>query len=216
MSLRPSTKKFSDVTQYVKRQFGDEAGVQIEDADIARWVNQAQQEIVNVNKAIKAKASMPSVVGQASYTFPDIKIQQIESLHYDNARLENMPFAEAERWILSQDPSQTEQGTPLFWYEWAGDLSLWPKPDSERQITLYFTAYPVDMTGALDQAISVPDKFFNAVLDYAMMKAYELDEDMQASQMAEQRFRAAIESQVEDERQSQNMTYPVILETWGY
>lgn len=216
MSLRPSTKSFNDLLQDIKRLFGDEAGVQLDNTDVQRWANAAQMEIVTQNKALKAKSTLPTVIGTSSYTFPDVKIQQIEALHYDNVRLENVPFAEAERYIISNDPNQDQTGTPAFWYEWDGELTVWPKPDDVKNLTLYYTAYPETLTGDVSQLLGVPDKFYNAVVDYCLMKAYEMDEDMNASQMAEQRFRAALESQMEDERQAENMTYPVILETWGY
>ena len=216
MSLRPSTKTFGTLTQDIKRIFGDESGVQLDNADIQRWANAAQQEIVTNNKALKAKATTPTVVGQATYLFPDVKIQQIESLHYDNGFLPNVPFAEAEQIVITNDPQQVEQGTPQLWYEWDGEFTLWPKPDAVKNITLYFTAYPDELTGNTAQILSVPDKFYNAVVDYVLMKCYEMDEDMPASQMAEQRFRAAVENQMEDERQSVHMVFPVIQETWSY
>lgn len=212
MSLRPSTKTFGQLVLDIKRIFGDEAGVQLDNADIQRWANAAQQEIVTNNKAIKAKATLPTVIGTATYIFPAVKIQQIEALHYDNVRLENLPFSEAERVIISQDPDQTESGTPAFWYEWDGELSLWPKPDAVKNLTLYFTAYATELTGDTSQLLDVADKFYNAVVDFVLMKCYEMDEDMQASQMAEQRFRAALENQMEDERQAQHMTYPTVID----
>lgn len=214
MSLRPSTKTFGDLSQDIRRIFGDESGVQLDVADIQRWANAAQTEIVNNNNAIKAKATMPTVVGQSTYDFPSVKIQQIESLHYDNMRLENVPFAEAERYLISNDPDQTTQGTPSFWYEWDGVLTLWPKPDATKNLTLYYTAYPDVLTGDATQVLSLPDKFYNAIVDFVLAKCYEMDEDMNASQLAESRFRAAVESQMEVERQAQHMTYPVIQEVW--
>lgn len=66
MTLRPNTKTFQNLLTEVKRLFGDESGVQLEDADIQRWANEAQMEIVNTNGAIKAKSSMPSVAGTSS------------------------------------------------------------------------------------------------------------------------------------------------------
>ncbi len=214
MPLRPSTKSFGQLSQDIKRVFGDESGVQLDTTDILRWANAAQMEIVSNNKALKAKATLPAVIGQSTYSFPAVKIQQIEALHYDNVRLENVPFAEAERYIISNDPSQTEQGTPSFWYEWDGELTVWPKPDSTKTLTLYYTAYPDELTGDVNQLLSVPDKFYNAVVDFILAKCYEMDEDMNASQLAESRFRAALENQMEDERQAQHMTYPVIQEVW--
>ena len=42
-----ATKTVSDIATDVKRTFGDEAGVQVNDTDIARWINSAQIEIVS-------------------------------------------------------------------------------------------------------------------------------------------------------------------------
>ncbi len=68
-------------------------------------------------------------------------------------------------------------GTPQLWYEWDGEFTFWPKPDAVKNITLYFTAYPDELTGITTQLLSVPDKFYNAVVDYVLMKCYEMDED---------------------------------------
>lgn len=215
MSLRPSTKTYLALSTDVKRIFGDESGVQLIDADMIRWINAAQMEIVTQNKALKAKSTITTTAGLGEYQFPpDIRIQQIESLHFDKTPIANVPFLQAEQQIIMSDPQQTEEGTPLLWYEWDGTITLWPRPDAASELALYYTAYPEDMTGDPDQLLGLPDKFYNAIRDYVLSKAYEMDEDMNASQLAEQRFRAAIDSQVEDERQSSHMSYPVIQETW--
>lgn len=214
MTLRPTTKNYQTLSQDVKRLFGDESGVQLDDADIRRWANEAQMEIVNVNGALQAVSSIQSVAGQSTYTFPDVQIQQIASMHYDNRLLPNTPFAEAERLIISQDPNETQSGTPELWFEWAGTFRLWPTPDEPKKIEIYFTGYPEDLTGDPVQLLSVPDKFYPAVRDYVMSKAYEMDEEPQFSQMAEERFRLALQGQTDAERNAQGMAYPVIQEVW--
>lgn len=214
MTLRPSTHNFGELTLAVKRMFGDESGVQITDVDIARWANDAQTEIVNSNKAIKAKSTISTVIDTATYDFPAVSIQQVESLHYDNSPIPNVPFAQAETQIIQSDPGNVSSGTPVFWYEWAGQITLWPKPDAVKNLTLYYTAYPEKLTGDTSQLIGVPDKFYTAVVDYCLSKAYELDEDLNLTQAADARFRASLENQAEDERQAAHMTYPVIQEVW--
>lgn len=214
MTLRPSTHTFGELALAVKRTFGDESGVQLTDTDIARWANDAQMEIVNNNKALKAKSTISTVPDTSTYNFPTVKIQQIESLHYDNAPVPNVPFAQAETQIIQADPENLSSGSPQFWYEWAGQITLWPKPDAVKNLTLYYTAYPETLEGLSNELLSVPDKFYNAVVDYCLSKAYEMDEDVNLTQAADARFRAALENQMEDERQTANMVYPVIQEVW--
>jgi hypothetical protein len=214
MTLRPSTHTFGELSLAIKRMFGDESGVQLTDTDIARWANDAQMEIVSNNKALKAKSVISTVVDTATYDFPAVKIQQVESLHFDNSPLPNVPFAQAETQIIQADPQNVSSGTPQFWYEWAGQITLWPKPDAVKDLTLYYTAYPETLTGVSNEFLGVPDKFYNAVVDYCLAKAYEMDEDLNLTQAADARFRAALENQMEDERQAANMAYPVIQEVW--
>lgn len=212
MTLRPATKTLQTLLTEIKRLFGDESGVQLDDTDIVRWANEAQMEIVNTNGAIKARSTTVSVANQGAYTFAGLNIQKIASLHYDGLLLPNTPFSEAER-VLMRKPDEPA-GTPEFWYEWAGEFTLWPTPDSAKPIVVYYTAYPDTLTGDPVQLLSLPDKWFPAITNYIMAKAYEMDEDHQASQLAEQRFQSAVAQQRGDEREAQDMAYPVIQDVW--
>lgn len=214
MTLRPSTRTYGMVKRAVKRLFGDEAGVQLEDPDILQWANDAQQAINTKNKIFKAKSTTASIAGQASYTFPVELIQQVESLTYDGYPLQPVDMAEAQLRIQTSDPHGTESGTPTCWYEWAGDFVLYPSPNDGKEIALYYTRYPVPLTGSDEQMLDVPDKYFQAVVDYVLWKCYEMDEDWNGAQMKEGHFRGALEEQAEEEREVAHMVYPTIQEVW--
>lgn len=208
--LRPSTRTYSQVTRAVRRIFGDEAGVQLDSEDILQWANDAQQEINTKNKIFKAKATTPSVVGQATYTFPDESIQQVESILFDGSPVAPIEMPTAEHEIEAMDPQAEATGCPLVWYEWAGEFTLYPVPDAVKTITLRYTRYPTPLTGEPTQLLDVPDKYYQAVVDYVLWKSYELDEDWNGAQLKEQQFRTALETQAEEERDVAHMTYPVI------
>lgn len=210
MTLRPSTRTYAQVLRAVRRTFGDEAGVQLDSADILQWANDAQQAINSKNKILKAKATSLSVGGQASYQFPDERIQQVESLLFDGSPISPVEMATAQASIQGSDPHGEETGTPVAWYEWGGEFTLFPVPDAVKTITLYYTRYPTTLTGDTAQLLDVPDKYYQAVVDYVLWKAYELDEDWNGAQLKEQQFRNALEEQSEEEREMAHMTYPVI------
>lgn len=209
MALRPSTRTYGMVKRAVKRTFGDEAGVQLEDADILQWANDAQQAINTKNKIFKAKSATLSVPGQPGYTFPVELIQQVESIVYDGSRLRPVEMNEAQ--VLLGD---TQSGSPVAWYEWGGDFVLYPVPEDEKTITLYYTRYPTPLAGDGAQLLDVPDKYYQAVVDYILWKCYEMDEDWNGAQLKENHFRGALEEQAEEERDVAHMTYPTIQETW--
>lgn len=209
MSYSPPTRLVSEVMTAVKRQFGDESGVQLEDADIVRWINDAQDVITAKNKVLKAKSTTPAVAGQAAYTFPSDNIHQIESIHFKGYRVPNMNFAEAEEQIFTADPSQLALGEPVLWYEWAGTFTFWPAPNTTDNIVLYYTKRPTRVTTSTD-TLSIPDKYYQDVVRYVLSQAYEMDEDMGNAQAKGAQFEASLNELSEEDRTAQNMTYSVL------
>lgn len=208
MSYSPGTRTVADVARAVKRSFGDESGVQLEEADIIMWINDAQDEIVKRNRILKATSSSVSIIGQQDYTFPSENILQIESLHYNGVRLPNMTFAEAEEKVIGQDPSDS-LGEPILWYEWGGKFSFYPVPATAQAIVLYYTETPAKVVNVND-LLSVTDKYYQDVVRYVLQQAYEMDEDANMSQMKQKQFDDSISALGEEERTAQNMTYDVI------
>lgn len=209
MSYQVPTRTVLDVKKSITRTFGDESGVQIEDNDILMWINDATEEITNRNKILKGTATINSVVGQSTYTFPAIQIHEVESIHYDGGILPNMTFQQAEESLIGDGTILTQQGEPELWYEWGGSFTLWPVPATVKVITLYYTLRPVRVTTTGD-TLKIPDKYYQNILNYALQKAYELNEDWQASQVKGQQFDASVADMGEEERTAQNMTYPII------
>jgi len=173
----------SDVMTFVKRQFGDESGVQLTDPDIIRWVNQAQMEIVNKNPMIQAVATQSAVANQQTYSIPPDMIQ-IESIMYDGNILEPQSF-ESIRTELGAD--NNTKGTPLFWYTWANQIYLWPIPTDTKQISVNYSKVPVSVALTSDP-LGVPDRYYDRVCEYVMSKAYEMDEDWPANQVSRKMF----------------------------
>lgn len=206
----PPTRKVIEVMTAVKRQFGDESGVQLEDADLVRWITDAQDAINSDNKVLKTTSTIPSVVSQSTYTFPTTPILQVESLHYKGVRIPNLPFAQAEESLIGADP--TAIGDPEFWYEWGGTFTFWPMPKDIQTITLYYTASPTPVPANWDSntLLSLPDDYFNDIVRFVMMQAYEMDEDWQASGAKAQQFKEGIAAKGEDSRRPQDMTFGVI------
>lgn len=209
MTLNHSTLTAGDVATYVKRQFGDEAGVQITDTDIFRWINSALTEIVSVAAPIKGVATAPAVLGQRDYDLSGISIHQIESIHYNDNRLENLPFSEAERLIVS-DNQNMSSGEPVFWYEWGGVVSIWPKPQTvPSTIKVYYSKAPTRVT-SLSDSLGLADKYYEAIVAWVMSKAYELDEEFDQAANQRNYFTNKITEQNGEELDSATMTYPVI------
>jgi len=212
MSYGPPTKTVGDVYNYVKRVFGDEAGVQLSNADIVRWINEAQHDINIVNKALQATATTPLVAGQTDYTLSGITpaIYEINSLLIDGRRIGNIPIAQAEESISLADPEGSENGAPQFWYEWANTIKFWPKPTAGGTIEIRYIAEPAEVTTNSSDLLSLRDEFFTDIVNYVLKNAYEMDENPEMMQMKAQEFQQSIAERGEKETNAQHMTYPTM------
>jgi hypothetical protein len=212
MSIQPATRTYGGLLRDVKRKFGDESGVQLEDADILAWTNDGLQQIVTENKILRSKMTLPTVVDQSEYPLSDLNIHSISSLHYDGQPLLALPFVEAEETIITSDPDKEQTGTPYLWYLWNSTLTLYPKPDAVGTLTMFFTKAPTVVTGDPSQIIEMPNKYYPALVAYILQQAYEMDEDWQASQAKETQFKNALAEQREEDFLAADITYQVIRE----
>ena len=209
MSGITATHTVDDVYKYVTRQFGDESGVQITQDDIFRWINAGQDEILRRQKPIKATATADLVGGQTTYTFPD-NILEVQALHVDGVKLNYRSFQEAEEYILNEKSADILAGEPRIWYEWGGNFILWPKPTKSLTggITIYYIP-AVSKVDALTDTLSIPDSFYNRLIEYVMSQAYELDENWEGASNKTNQFEKNMQDY--DRRDSvQYDTYPTI------
>ena len=204
------TKKVSDVAKYVKRQFGDESGVQITDDDIIMWVNAGQAEIANTNNVLQASATKTLTVGVGAYSLgADMPIESIRSVHTNNIKCQFINFNDYEKYITDNDPDGTKTGRPDTWTEWGGQVLLYPTPDSTYTLTVYYRAAPTICTSA-DDLLTLPDKYFQRIVDYAMAQAFELDENFNAHEAKMDRLDSKLVSMAGDEDKGGTDTYPRI------
>jgi hypothetical protein len=197
MAIESYTRTVQEVIEAVTRQVGDEAEIQFQQADIIRWVNQAQLEITIKNNTINEVSAVTNIIaGQDKYpilsdaAFADLN--KINTILFDGRPLKNLNFQEAMEYIIGN----SSDGTPSIWYVKTGVLSLWPKPDVAITggLTIYYNKKPAKVTSAGD-TLGVPDSFFNAVIQYVTGQAQEMDENWQAAAVKQQQFEVSVNSQ---------------------
>lgn len=210
MSYITITKRVSDVAAYVKRQFGDESGVQITDDDIIRWVNAGQDEIFRRNEPLKATSTANLVAAQDSYTFPN-NVLKVQSITVSGTPIPYRSYQEAEEYILANDPNRIETANvPSIWYEWGGEFVFWPIPaiNGTLAIKIRYVQAPTNVS-ALTSLLSIPDTYFNRLVEWVSSQAYELDENWGAASAKAEQFGTNLDSQATADS-VQYDTYPRI------
>lgn len=204
------TRTATEVATDVKRIFGDESLVELQNADLLRWVNAAQREIASSNQSLKGTATADLVKGQVIYPLPaDSPVYQIQGIHIEGKPLKPVTFQAAQEYINSDDPELQAEGEPKIWYEWDGDIYIYPAPekDTVEGMALFYIAYPQNLL-TLDSNLQVPDRFYNQVVDYVLAQAYRLDENWQATSYQDQRFRDSMNRHMVNENVVDINYYP--------
>ncbi|WP_190221174.1 phage adaptor protein [Streptomyces griseosporeus] len=200
----------------VRRTFGDDAGVQIIDDDIFRWINDAQLQIsVDNEELLETVATSDIVAGQADYTTPS-NMNTLRSLMYNNLRLRSLSFAEFNEYIdgfrnPAGSPNSYGNGTPEVFMVYGGVITLFPTPDTSLVggLRIYYAKHPPSV-GNLADGLGVPDRYHNSVVEYCLKMAYEMDENFDAANYKKGEFENQIMKLKNQEKTTSTEYYPRI------
>lgn len=217
MGLGTITKTGQDVARSVRRSFGDESSVQVTDADLVGWINDGIREIAQKLRINRRRGYTDVIDGQSEYTFNDLEILEIESLMVDKVVITGLEYEEAEQQLFSMDPHNEAYGRPKFWYVYENKVHLWPTPDFDATagICILYIASPGSL-GSLSDALTVPDKHFNALTNYVLAQAYRMDEDAEWFTLTMQQFTADLDGQLDEDKITVNRSFPTILDVQDY
>lgn len=208
MGFQPTTRTVADVISRIKRQFGDEASVQVTDSDIISHINSGQLEIARMNGVLRDSATTAAGTGTDEYLFPTEDILKVQSIRVNNVTLEHRSFQEAEDFMLNWDPDKNSRGMPEFWYEWGNKFYIYPIPEKDYTLRINFIRQPSPVTTSSD-LLGLPDVYFDAICQYVMANLYEMDEDWEASAYKAQQYTANVMSLSESDKPD-NRAYPTI------
>ena len=178
----------SEIATRVKRQFGDEAGIQVTDADIIRWVNDAQREIASNNDLLQTVATTAVVSGQREYTLPP-DILLLRSVHHKGRKLRPLSSREAEEYLSTG----IANGEPTHFWSWATKISLYPQPTEADadDLQIFYTRQPA-VVAAVGDTPEVPMEYHSRIVEYCLAQAYELDENWAAASQKSQQFSSGV------------------------
>jgi hypothetical protein len=208
----------SDVIVRVQRQFGDESGVQITSDDVTRWANDAQRDIVLRNESVlQTTGTANSVANQQAYAFPQ-NLLVLRSIHYKREdgdlafyKLKGMSYTEFDEYIDGWEGTAYGPSYPIVYTTYADQILLFPIPVSSgtNNIKIVYSREPTELTSDVDQ-IDLPLPYHNAVVDYCLAKAYQLDEDWNAAGVLSNEYNASVNLNRERENWNNHEVYPRI------
>jgi len=207
MTFPLSSKTANDVMSLIRRLFGDDAAVQILDSDLISWINMGQLDIATKLQCIQATAVTSSIVGTSAYSVPT-DIIKMESVYFNNVPLRATSMDSIQTMI--GDTIGTDQADPRYWWLWANMIYVYPVPSTIYPIEINYIKRPANVVNAAS-SLSLPDTYFNALCEYVMAKAQELDENLQGSQISQQKYGEYVTNLMNIER-SESGSFPVVQE----
>lgn len=176
----------TEIQARVKRSFGDESGVQIDDTDIFRWINDAQREIVKNNNGLLEKTALSTITKDVQdYPVPvDALLIQSMSIQWNGesgyTKIRGASFNQFNEFMDNWDGG-TGRGQPVTFTIYAGKILLFPIPDVTvlSAMKLFYTRKPVDVV-LVGDAIDLPVEYHEAIVKYCLQQAFEMDEDWDA------------------------------------
>lgn len=203
-----------DIKTRVRRTFGDESSVQVLDADIVRWINDGQREVVMQNpELLEAIATANTVANQQDYSFP-ADMRNLRSVYYKDTgrlsyiKLKGYSLQEFDEFIDGWDGTEFTPGTPIIYTVFSNAIKLFPIPDESitSGLKLYYYRQPTDRVNDAD-VIDLPVGYHAAVVEYCLKQAYELDEDWTSVGNKAQEFNAAVSGQKAQEKDQNREFY---------
>lgn len=198
----------SEIALRVKRQFGDEAGAQITDADIIRWVNDAQTDIAVNNDLLQVSATTATTAGTQKYTVPT-NLLILRSARWKGVKMQSLSMEEADQLTISGDTGAS--GTPISFWQFARQIYVWPPPDANgtTDLTLFYTRQPVQVT-AVGDTPELPIQYHPRLVEYCIAQAAELDDNLGHYQLKMQEFKGGIDELKSNAQWESQDFYPSI------
>mgnify|MGYP007027866261 CR=1 FL=1 len=205
------------IKQQVKRIFGDESQVQLTDDDILMWANSAQTVFVMNNEGVmEVTGFASSVLNQMEYNLPaDLLV--LDTVSYKSTGelsffpLRGKSLREFDEYLAGWDGTTYGSGKPQYFHKYGTKLRLFPPPDAAgtSNIKIYYRKRPVAL--AVDGDTSeLPEEYHNAIIDYILQRAYFMDEDYEAAQLAANSVDNDLKMNKERENWKHQDFYPMI------
>lgn len=177
-----------DIKTAVKRQFGDESGVQITESDITRWANDALVDIIRKVEITNQHRETAAISGDAGYELPS-NFMYIARVTYDNRLLRERKLRDLD--LQSNSVDSVGSGTPEYYYIWSNTLYLHPAPSStgSGNLDIWYVSRPESLVSNADEP-EIPDHMHEDIVRYCLARAKELDEDYEAAVLFEADYEA--------------------------
>lgn len=207
------------IAKRVKRLFGDESGVQVTNDDVIDWLNDAMVEAAVQNGSINIQRRYaPALEGFTEVTLPDsVNLAAVHTVSYRNGSdsaytpLTFISFNQFEQLFPDWNKSKA-RGCPEFYTTASkGRFYVYPAPsvDDGLGYSVLYNSFFSEVTDLL-VTMDISPRYFQYLLEYCLMKAYEMDENWEAADRKASFIQSTLNSLASSDSDLNQSKYPSV------
>ena len=184
----------NDVVARVRSYVGDVNSIQQTDAQLWAWIDDAIKEIIIQNDLCQKTATQALVVGTDTYPLPT-DIFKLYSIIVNGEKIKVYSLQEWEQLNAGYGAGPTPVGNnmPIQAYIWAGNLVLFPAPNSAFTMKVNYIYEPVPVAiGTFDLKTVIPDTYHLRLVTYLIAQYKLMDDDTNGYMAFMDQFRSGI------------------------
>ena len=176
----------SDILSRVRDQLVESTAAFWTDAELYRYMSDAESEINNMVECNQVSTATTSVTATSGYTLP------ADCLYMTRVEYNGVPLkliSQRERSALDQPGygGSLTKGDPTHWFQYANMTYMWPTPATAEVIRYYYVAQPAAIVTA-STTFTIPQQFHAVIQDYVLYRAFTKDQDQGKAEWHKREF----------------------------
>jgi len=168
----------SDVLLSIRDQLYEPTAGFWTDAELYRYMGQAEQEIALNIKCTQFQTSTTTVTAQSMYTRP--AAYYIDRLTWDSVKLKKIDTTDLDALQRVAYGGLYTIGRSMHYYEYDDQIGLWPIPSYSAPLNVWGVQIPPGTY--VSSGFCVPAYFHVMIQDYALYRAFAKDQNKDQSQ----------------------------------
>lgn len=198
-----------EIFDRVKSDFGDTSGAEINDAELLRWVNDEQLEIVRLTGCLEGSTTLSTSQGVSNYAMTNDMIE-VRSISVDGALIKRTTKEELDKQYPLRDANYPTGVASLF-YIHARRIYFYPAPSTTGSfnVAVPYVKAPTLLTSTADTP-EIPSIYHVGLVRALVIRAKEKDEEYAQAQTLQTNLRTQLSMTASEAEWPFSDSYPAV------
>lgn len=200
-----------EMTDRIKRIFGDTGQSQLLDSFILDWLNDGQMDIARKTDCLQGTQTTNIVSGTSAYALPTDFLKE-QFVTWTGYNLIRTTFNQINDYYPDR-AAYTSPSNPMMYYIRQGNLNLYPTPvtNATAGLVLYYVRGPATLVATPD----IPLPYHEDLVRFGLIRAYEHDENWTQAREARIEYNERLLETIYDSNVTRADSYPAVRLTPG-